>query len=451
MNELQDSIRLVTTKLGVPLTPGLDITLFYITFALYFVGFLSFSFYAAFKAEFWHKLGKNAMMVALLPHSAAFIVRWSLSGHVPLSNMYEYMSMMSWMSVITMLWIYIRYQKPAIGTFLSPVVFMLMVAAALLPKDMSQSLMPALRSVWLIIHVSMAALGAGCFLIAFAASSVFLLFKSGTVPGKKLDMSKMTKTALIALLIMPVGLAIILPLVGLVPPTPDSLFGPPGSGVSSGGFFVIAGMGVILGSILAPYLWPGKKSGDRSGYGGWMFIAALTSFLIGGLIEGAFLRSGWLTLTHDLPNMSEGGMSKSAWLIFEFFGAAYTFGLVVSPAIFLLLGKLRQIPESKLPISLQLLDDISYKAVSLGYPLYTVGALFAGAIWAEQAWGAFWSWDPKEVGALITWLFFSGYLHARYQRGWTGSRAAVLTVAGFLVVLLSFFGNYFFGGLHAYA
>jgi cytochrome c-type biogenesis protein CcsB len=261
----------------------------------------------------------------------------------------------------------------------------------------------------------------------------------------------MTKTALMILVALPVGAAIILPIVGLVPPTPDSLFGPPGSGVNSGGFFVIAGMGIILASFLAPYLWPGRKSGNQDGYGGWMFIAALTSFLIGGLFEGLFLRTEWLALTHDLPNMREGGMSKSAWLIFEFFGAAYIFGLIVSPLVFILLAKLRRLPTTKLPISLELLDEISYKAVSLGYPLYTVGALFAGAIWAEQAWGAFWSWDPKEVGALITWLFFSGYLHARYQRGWTGSRAAILAVAGFLIVLLSFFGNYFFGGLHAYA
>ena len=67
----------------------------------------------------------------------------------------------------------------------------------------------------------------------------------------------------------------------------------------------------------------------------------------------------------------------------------------------------------------KLLDEINYRAVTLGYPLYTLGALFAGAIWAEQAWGAFWSWDPKEVGALIIWLFYSAFLHARYQRGWS--------------------------------
>ena len=141
---------------------------------------------------------------------------------------------------------------------------------------------------------------------------------------------------------------------------------------------------------------------------------------------------------------------KSAWLFFEFFGCAYILSVILSPLVFLLIGRMSdKLTDSRL-LPLDLLDEINYKSVSLGYPLYTVGALFAGAIWAEQAWGAFWSWDPKEVGALIIWLFYSGYLHARYQRGWTGSRAAILAVSGFILVLVSFLGNYFFGGLHAY-
>jgi len=409
--------------------------------------------HAAFKGAVWHKLGRNLFIIALLPHTAAFIARWSISGHVPLSNMYEYMSLMSWMAVVTLLWVYFRYDKPAIGTFLSPVVFMFMVAAALLPKEMSQSLMPALRSVWLAIHVSMAALGAGCFLIAFAASSVYLIRKYVPVDHAKARelQSRMNKSAIIFLVAVPLGLAAIMSIIGLAPPTPDSHFGPAGSSFNPGGFFASAGMTFIFSLLLLSFFWPGKKGTDRSGFGGWLFISVVMSFLAGGLIEGLLLRTDWLGLTHDLPSADGGGVTKSAWLIFEFFGVAYVAGLIASFAMFPVLKAISKLPAERLPISLDLLDEISYKSVSLGYPLYTVGALFAGAIWAEQAWGQFWSWDPKEVGALITWLFFSGYLHARYQRGWTGSRAAALAVAGFLIVLLSFFGNYFFGGLHAYA
>jgi cytochrome c-type biogenesis protein CcsB len=96
------------------------------------------------------------------------------------------------------------------------------------------------------------------------------------------------------------------------------------------------------------------------------------------------------------------------------------------------------------------LDIIAYRAIGIGYPLFTVGALFAGSIWAEQAWGSFWSWDPKEVGSLIVWLFYSAYLHARFVKGWTGMRAVLLSAAGFICTLLTFFANLILGGLHSY-
>lgn len=432
--------------------PGFDINLFYVTFVCYFVGFLAFSLYAALKKDFWHKLGRNVMMAGLLPHTGALIFRWTLSGHVPLSNMYEYMSLMSWMAVVTLLYIYFRFNKPAIGVFLTPVVFMLMVAASLLPKDMSQSLMPALQSVWLAIHVSMAALGAGCFLIAFAGSAIYLIRKVEWDNYRKNEaLNKvMRRWTWICLAAFPIAASILLSTIGATPPTPESHFGPVGGSINAGGFFSIAGISFILGVIALGSFWPGRKGGDKSGYGGWLFIALLVSFLVGGLLVGLFMKINWLEFTHNLPT-PDGNETKSAWLIFEFFGASYVGGLVISPLFLYLLAKLSQVPAKSLPISLELLDEIAYKSVSLAYPLWTIGALFAGAIWAEQAWGGFWSWDPKEVGALIVWLFFSGYLHARYQRGWTGSRAAVLAVCGFMVVLLSFFGNYFFGGMHAYA
>jgi cytochrome c-type biogenesis protein CcsB len=105
--------------------------------------------------------------------------------------------------------------------------------------------------------------------------------------------------------------------------------------------------------------------------------------------------------------------------------------------------------SARLP-EIQALDSISYKAVSVGYPLFTVGALFAGSIWAKQAWGSFWSWDPKEVGSLIVWLVYSAYLHARFVKGWTGMRAAVLSAAGFTCTILTFFANLILGGMHSY-
>ena len=98
----------------------------------------------------------------------------------------------------------------------------------------------------------------------------------------------------------------------------------------------------------------------------------------------------------------------------------------------------------------EILDDISYKAVVVGFPFLTA-VIVLGAIWADVAWGRYWSWDPKETASLVTWLIYGAYLHARVVRNWRGSKAAYLLLLGFAATLFTYFGNLFFGGLHSYA
>ncbi|WP_088893087.1 c-type cytochrome biogenesis protein CcsB [Leptolyngbya ohadii] len=96
------------------------------------------------------------------------------------------------------------------------------------------------------------------------------------------------------------------------------------------------------------------------------------------------------------------------------------------------------------------LDNISYRIIGLGFPLLTIG-IIAGAVWANEAWGSYWSWDPKETWALITWLVFAAYLHARITRGWQGRRPALLAASGFVVVWVCYLGVNLLGkGLHSY-
>lgn len=96
------------------------------------------------------------------------------------------------------------------------------------------------------------------------------------------------------------------------------------------------------------------------------------------------------------------------------------------------------------------LDNISYRTIGLGFPLLTIG-IIAGAVWANEAWGSYWSWDPKETWALITWLVFAAYLHARITRGWQGRRPAILAASGFVVVWVCYLGVNLLGkGLHSY-
>lgn len=105
--------------------------------------------------------------------------------------------------------------------------------------------------------------------------------------------------------------------------------------------------------------------------------------------------------------------------------------------------------SSRLPRA-ELLDEISYRAVVIGFPFLTL-VIVLGAVWANVAWGSYWSWDPKETASLVTWLIYGAYLHARLVRGWRGNRAAWLLVFGFGATLFTYFGNLFFGGLHAYS
>ena len=96
------------------------------------------------------------------------------------------------------------------------------------------------------------------------------------------------------------------------------------------------------------------------------------------------------------------------------------------------------------------LDIVTYKLIAFGFLFLTLG-IISGAVWANSAWGTYWSWDPKETWSLITWFIYAIYLHTRLRKGWKGKNAAWLAVIGFLVMLFTYFGvNYLLSGLHSY-
>ena len=132
---------------------------------------------------------------------------------------------------------------------------------------------------------------------------------------------------------------------------------------------------------------------------------------------------------------------QSNWLIIHVASAflAYAcFAISFATAIMYLLKKR------------DILDEISYKAVGIGFLLLTVG-IVTGAFWGHIAWGRYWGWDPKETWSLITWLIYVVYLHARFTAGWSGRKAAYVSIAGFLAVIFTFIGvTWLMPGLHAY-
>lgn len=146
---------------------------------------------------------------------------------------------------------------------------------------------------------------------------------------------------------------------------------------------------------------------------------------------------------------------QSRWLSVHVCSAIIGYGSFgVSAAVsamFLLHGKLGgSIGAHSMP-SPEKMDSISYRAVSLGF-LFLTFVLITGAIWAEQAWGSYWSWDPKETWALITWFIYSIYLHLRIRKGWKGRSAAWFSVIGFICVIFTYIGvNTLLPGIHSYA
>jgi len=137
------------------------------------------------------------------------------------------------------------------------------------------------------------------------------------------------------------------------------------------------------------------------------------------------------------------------------FGGYGTFAFAFSASIMYLIqeGQLKSKRFGpfyyRLP-SLEVLDDLSHKSLAFGFPLLTIG-IITGSLWASSAWGAYWSWDPKETWALITWFIYAALIHARFTVGWRGRRAAYLAIVGFCFVLFTFLGvNLILEGLHSY-
>lgn len=96
------------------------------------------------------------------------------------------------------------------------------------------------------------------------------------------------------------------------------------------------------------------------------------------------------------------------------------------------------------------LDELNYRAIMAGFPLLTIG-IVTGAVWADYAWGTYWSWDPKETWSLIVWFIYAAFLHARITRGWVGRRSAILSIAGFAATVFCYLGvNLLLSGLHSY-
>jgi len=144
------------------------------------------------------------------------------------------------------------------------------------------------------------------------------------------------------------------------------------------------------------------------------------------------LRSNWLTVHVFTVFLGYGGFAVAALASLGYLVAART-GSNVRPEI------------------VAAFDAATAKTISFGFLFLTVG-IISGAVWANSAWGSYWSWDPKETWSLITWFIYAVFLHCRFMRGWKGKRAAWISVIGFGSVIFTYYGvNFLLSGMHSYA
>ena len=144
---------------------------------------------------------------------------------------------------------------------------------------------------------------------------------------------------------------------------------------------------------------------------------------------------------------------RSNWLYFHVFTAIMAYGAFAVSFALAILYLIKEGTSGRMAGNLpplEVLDELTYKIIMAGMPFLTL-CIVTGAVWAEYAWGRYWSWDPKETWSLITWFVYAVYLHARFVANWKGKKAIYLALGGFLAVLFTFFGvNLLLPGLHSY-
>lgn len=352
----------------------------------------------------WGKLAILVTILGFISNLGYFITRWIAAGHAPVSNLFEFTTAFGMMVVGAFILIYFIYKTPMLGLFALPIAVIIIAYASMFPRELNP-LIPALKSYWLYVHVITAALGEAILAISAVAGLIYLL--------KHVDVTKRSKQrfwleAVMFTLVLVLG-------------------------------FVASTTTFSVMDYEASYSYVDKEGKDSQ-------ITYNTPPLFG-MNEYKALSSNQMEPLAEMPPIINAKkLSTVTW--------AFLFGTI-------LYGLIRLIARKSISALLQplvkkanssLMDEIGYRAVLIGFPVFTLGALIFAMIWAQEAWSRFWGWDPKEVWALITWLFYAAFLHLRLSRGWHGEKSAWLAVIGFIIIMFNLIAvNLIIAGLHSYA
>ena len=395
--------------------------------------------------ESYIRFASLATWIGLAANTGAVAHRWYAAGHPPFASVYEMLLSFVWTLAALTLLAEKKFRIKVIGTVTMPVAIVGVLLMQLLRTDV-HPLVPALQSTWLHVHVTLAMLAYAACALSFAVAMMFLI-----------QDKVRTDTFLAATSLFTVGIyaGILtrfenwggLSVIAWNAEEKSEVFLSRGVRL----FVVIPDLGwlmlLVLLVVAAPfviYLLARSKKND-----GLMAVAnraVFVSILLQVFALIAFLlraRNGQYS-SLDAEGLYATSLAASPFILSGLVGGIF------ASLLYLLLLWRRADLERLLPPS-DVLDRVTYKTIAIAFPLLTL-MIAAGAYWANRTWGSYWSWDPKETWAAITWLVYAGYLHMRITRGWRGRRAAYFAILGFGVVMFTFFGvTYLLPGLHAYA
>ncbi|MDW0115599.1 c-type cytochrome biogenesis protein CcsB [Sporosarcina thermotolerans] len=359
---------------------------------------------ASYKNNRWGKIGISITIIGFITHVGYFITRWIASGHAPMSNMFEFTTAFGMMLVGAFILIFYLYRTPSLGLFALPIAIIIIGYASMFPTEITP-LIPALQSHWLATHVITAALGEAILAISAVAGLIYLL--------KNVDLTKKSKErfwleAVMFTLILVLGFVV------------------------SSTTFKVTGYEAHF-TYIDKNQMPAKIEYNYPPLFGMNEYEAQTSEA--------------MTPWFEMPAIVNAKtLTTFVWSVFT------------GTILYLLLRLIFRKPIASVfqpfakKANSQLMDEIGYRSVLIGFPVFTLGALIFAMIWAHEAWSRFWGWDPKEVWALITWLFYAAFLHVRLSQGWEGKKSAWLAVIGFVIIMFNLIAvNLIIAGLHSYA
>lgn len=355
------------------------------------------------KGKMFGKVGLLLTYIAFALQLVYFILRWIAVDHAPVSNMYEFMTFFGIMLTGSYLIIHFLYKQIVVGLFTIPVSLIIIGYGSVFTKTVSP-LVPSLQSNWLTIHVMTVAFSSAILSISFATGIIYLL--------RTLDVSKFSLSTLFLEIVLYYLVVVI-------------------------GFIVVATYCDIAVDKVEVQFENKLDKVETAVY-------TMTPLIVN---KDAVTTSGDQVGVLQITNKIDAKKLNSiVW--------AFIAGTILYAVIFLITRKPLIVLLKPLTNRVQptLMDEITYRAVVIGFPLFALGGLLFAMIWAQIAWSRYWGWDPKEVWALITFLFYAAFLHFRLSKGWEGERTAWLAIIGFgIIVFNQVFVNLVIAGLHSYA